>query len=72
MQRWHRNWRKYGAPTYDLPNTDKVLSAAYDLKLPPHFEDSDMTHLASVIAYAANVAVGRASPPAADADSMGI
>eukprot|EP00966_Prymnesium_polylepis_P323365 7379565-Prymnesium_polylepis.1 len=37
--RWHVNWRKYGAPTYELPQTDGVLSSAYDLKLPPHFED---------------------------------
>jgi len=36
--RWHVNWRKYGAPTYELPQTDGVLSSAYDLKLPPHFE----------------------------------
>jgi len=69
--RWHVNWRKYGAPTYDLPNTDALLSTAYDLKLPPHFEDSDMGHLASVIAYAANVAVGRVAEPSAD-DTMGI
>merc|ERR1711998_461420 len=42
--RWHVNWRKYGSPTYELPNTDSLLSSAYDLKLPPHFEDSDMAH----------------------------
>ena len=29
--RWHVNWRKYGSPTFDLPNTDEVLRFAYDL-----------------------------------------
>merc|ERR1739848_515545 len=33
--RWHVNWRKYGSPTFDLPNTDEVLRFAYDLKMPP-------------------------------------
>ena len=70
--RWHVNWRKYGSPTYELPQTDALLAAAYDLKLPPYFEDADMAHLATVIAYAANVAVGRAAPPAKKADVMGI
>ena len=33
---------------------------AYDLKMPPHFDDADFVHLASVIAYAANKAVATA------------
>jgi dTDP-4-amino-4,6-dideoxygalactose transaminase len=57
--RWHVNWRKYGAPSYDLPQVDELLGTAYDLKLPPYFEDDDFVHLANVIAYSANVAVGK-------------
>jgi len=58
--RWHVNWRKYGSPTYELPQVDSLLATAYDLKLPPYFAAADFAHLAQVIAYAANVAVGRA------------
>jgi dTDP-4-amino-4,6-dideoxygalactose transaminase len=58
--RWHVNWRKYGAPEFDLPATDATLRFAYDLKMPPYFEDEDFPHLAKVIAYAANVAAGNA------------
>ena len=25
--RWHVNWRKYGSPTFDLPNTDEVRAS---------------------------------------------
>lgn len=57
--RYHVNWRKYGAPTYELPGTDTLLSTAYDLKLPPYFEDEDFVHIAKVIAYSANVAAGK-------------
>jgi len=57
--RYHVNWRKYGSPTYELPGTDKLLSTAYDLKLPPYFEDEDFVHIAKVIAYSANVAAGK-------------
>ena len=55
--RWHVNWRKYGSPTFDLPATDSLLATAYDLKLPPYFEDEDFVHLARVIAHSVNVAV---------------
>jgi len=54
--RFHKNWRMYGSPTYDLPETDELLRFAYDLKMPPHFEDSDFEHFAEIIAYAANYA----------------
>lgn len=54
--RYHKNWRKYGSPHYDLPSTDKLLRYAYDLKMPPYFEDSDFEHFAKIIAYAAGVA----------------
>ena len=56
--RWHVNWRKYGSPTFDLPNTDEVLRFAYDLKMPPYFDDADFPAFARVIAYAARVAAG--------------
>mmetsp|Transcript_17293 Transcript_17293/g.41355 ORF Transcript_17293/g.41355 Transcript_17293/m.41355 type:complete len:486 (-) Transcript_17293:162-1619(-) len=59
--RWHVNWRMYGSPEYELPQTDDLLATAYDLKLPPHFEDRDMRHIAEIIAYAANLATGRVS-----------
>jgi len=58
--RWHVNWRKFGAPEFDLPKTDAVLRFAYDLKMPPYFDDEDFPAFAECIAYAANVAVGRA------------
>jgi len=61
--RWHMNWRKYGAPSYELPQVDSLLATAYDLKLPPYFDDADFLHLANVIAYSANVAVGKESAP---------
>lgn len=54
--RWHVNWRQFGAPEFDLPNTDAYLRVGYDLKLPPRFEDEDFEHLAHVIGYAARVA----------------
>lgn len=57
--RWHVNWRQYGSPTVDLPQTDALLANAYDLKLPPYFEDGDFEHLAEVIAYSANKATGK-------------
>ena len=56
--RWHVNWRKYGSPTFDLPNTDEVLRFAYDLKMPPYFDDEDFPAFAKVIAYASQVAAG--------------
>ena len=56
--RWHVNWRKYGSPTFDLPNTDEVLRFAYDLKMPPYFDDADFPAFARVIAHAARVAAG--------------
>merc|ERR1719163_2123218 len=46
-----------GAPEFELPNTDALLYRSFDLKMPPHFDDADFVHLASVIAYAANKAV---------------
>lgn len=52
--RYHKNWRKFGAPHYDLPQTDRVLRYAYDLKMPPYFEDEDFPHIGAIIAYAAN------------------
>ena len=55
--RWHVNWREFGAPEFELPNTDALLYRSFDLKMPPHFDDADFVHLASVIAYAANKAV---------------
>lgn len=57
--RWHVNWRGFGGPVQDLPTTDSALALAYDLKLPPHFEDEDFVHLAKIIAHAARVTVGR-------------
>jgi len=54
--RYHKNWRKYGTPDYDLPVTDRLLRFAYDLKMPPYFEDDDFEHFAKIIAYAANAA----------------
>lgn len=54
--RWHVNWRKFGAPTFDLPQTDATLRHAYDLKCPPYFDDEDFPAFAKVIAYAANYA----------------
>jgi dTDP-4-amino-4,6-dideoxygalactose transaminase len=61
--RYHVNWRKYGAPSYELPAVDALLANAYDLKMPPYFDDADFVHLAKVISYAANVAVGRVGEP---------
>ena len=58
--RYHVNWRHYGAPSYELPQVDALLANAYDLKMPPYFDDADFPHLAEVIAYSALVAVGRA------------
>merc|ERR1712072_994707 len=55
--RWHVNWRKYGTPTFELPNIDALLASGYDLKLPPHFSDEDVLHVANVLAYAATDAV---------------
>lgn len=55
--RWHVNWRGYGGPVQDLPGTDNALATAYDLKLPPHFDDEDFPRLAENIAYAARVTV---------------
>jgi dTDP-4-amino-4,6-dideoxygalactose transaminase len=54
--RWHVNWRKFGSPTFDLPQTDATLRFAYDLKMPPYFDDADFPHFAAVIAHAANLA----------------
>jgi len=54
--RYHKNWRKYGTPEYELPETDRLLRFAYDLKMPPYFEDGDFEHFAKIIAYAANTA----------------
>jgi len=56
--RFHKNWRKFGAPRYELPATDRLLRFAYDLKMPPYFDDSDFEHFAYIIAYAANVVAG--------------
>lgn len=55
--RYHVNWRGYGGPVQDLPSTDAALYDAYDLKLPPHFEDEDFDHIAKNIAYAARMTV---------------
>ena len=59
--RWHVNWRKYGTPAFDLPNTDELLAAAYDLKIPPHFSDEELKHVAAILAYAARDATKSAS-----------
>jgi len=56
--RFHKNWRKYGTPRYDLPKTDKVLEFSYDMKMPPDFEIEDFQHIGHVIAYAVNKAKG--------------
>mmetsp|Transcript_67366 Transcript_67366/g.133501 ORF Transcript_67366/g.133501 Transcript_67366/m.133501 type:complete len:476 (-) Transcript_67366:470-1897(-) len=56
--RYHVNWRKYGAPAFALPKTDALLAAAYDLKLPPHFTDDELMHVARVIGFAARDAIG--------------
>ena len=70
--RWHVNWRKYGSPTFDLPNTDEVLRFAYDLKMPPYFDDADFPAFARVIARAARVAAGDDGPERARAVPEGI
>lgn len=56
--RWHVNWRGFGGPVQDLPVTDQALAAAYDLKLPPHFNDEDLAHVGQIIAYSARTAIG--------------
>jgi len=56
--RYHKNWRKFGAPAFDLPKTDSILSFGYDLKMPPYFEDTDFVQIGKIIAYAANIASG--------------
>ena len=55
--RWHVNWRGFGGPVQDLPATDRALATAYDLKLPPHFNDEDMVHVGEIIAYAARATI---------------
>lgn len=55
--RYYKNWHKYGTPEHHLPNTDKLLSTGYDMKMPPHFEESDFVHVGKIIAAAANYAV---------------
>lgn len=57
--RYHKNWRKFGAPHYDLPKTDSILAYGYDLKMPPSFDDSDFPHIGAIIAYAANYAAAQ-------------
>lgn len=52
------SWRKFGAPAFDLPKTDSILSFGYDLKMPPYFEDTDFVQIGKIIAYAANIASG--------------
>mmetsp|Transcript_37222 Transcript_37222/g.37702 ORF Transcript_37222/g.37702 Transcript_37222/m.37702 type:complete len:82 (+) Transcript_37222:1073-1318(+) len=53
-----KNWFKYSTPRYELPATDRLLRFAYDLKMPPYFDDSAFEHFAKIIADAANVAAG--------------
>ena len=36
-----------------------MLRFAYDLKMPPYFDDEDFPAFAKVIAYASNVAAGK-------------
>lgn len=55
--RWHINWRGYGTPAHELPNTDAALRHAYDLKLPIHFEVEDFEQVGRVLAHAAKVAL---------------
>ena len=62
----HVNWRKFGSPTYDLPNTDALLATAYDLKMPPHFTDADIETLADVLVYAVNAATAPPCEPEDD------
>jgi dTDP-4-amino-4,6-dideoxygalactose transaminase len=69
--RYHKNWRKFGAPAFDLPKTDEILAYGYDLKMPPYFEDSDFPHIGACIAYAVDVAMGRATEPRKDVVSDG-
>mmetsp|Transcript_14316 Transcript_14316/g.21601 ORF Transcript_14316/g.21601 Transcript_14316/m.21601 type:complete len:282 (+) Transcript_14316:1-846(+) len=52
--RYHKNWRKFGAPHFDLPQTDHILRYSYDLKLPPIFTSSDIEHIANILDYAAS------------------
>jgi len=56
--RYHKNWRKFGAPAYELPKTDNILKFGYDLKMPPYFDDSDFPHIGACIAYSVNEALG--------------
>lgn len=61
--RWHVNWRKFGVPSYDLPQTHALLWFAYDLKLPPQFEDEDISHIATILLYALDFALANENFP---------
>jgi len=60
--RWHVNWRKFGVPAYDLPQTNALLWFAFDLKLPPHFEDADFPPIAKILLYSLDFALKPKSP----------
>ena len=61
----HVNWRKFGSPTFELPNTDALLATAFDLKMPPHFTDAEMDKLADVLVYSLAAAT---APPCDEND----
>ena len=51
----------YGAPTYELPETDRVLATSFDMKMPPDFSDDDIAHIGRILGYAATVAAASAT-----------
>ena len=61
----HVNWRKFGSPTFELPNTDALLATAFDLKMPPHFTNAEMDTLADVLVYSLAAAT---APPCEEND----
>ena len=61
----HVNWRKFGSPTFELPNTDALLATAFDLKMPPHFTNAEMDTLADVLVYSLAAAT---APPCDEND----
>ena len=61
--RHHANQRKYGCPAFALPVVDALLARGYELRLPAHFDDADLPHVARILAYAATVAADAYDDP---------
>lgn len=55
--RWHPNWRGFGVPAYELPQTEALLRSSFDLKLPPHFEERDFPHIAQILLHSLDFAL---------------